>query len=273
MADIKKNLDKTNSETANAADEDLDGLDNETFIDDENTDDAATQDTSVEKTTQEEEQEPQKIPLSKLETKYIEERRKRQEAEAKSTAQALLLAQYQEKMEESDVTEYRQKKVQKYIGLGYEPEVASAMADDFTENYKISKSAARPAEGNRRNMEIASLKTKGEYYDNADAYAPKIIEQMDAFEKLGKPITAQQAYMLVVDPTQRQTELDQRRRAKASGNTNTSPDSTISSSATKPIGTTLSSADKDALQVLQRQDPNGVWTEKKYREIMKRHIT
>lgn len=220
----------------------------------------------------EEPEEEKQKPLSSVESKYIAERKKRQEAEAQLTAQNLLIAQYKDKMEESSIEDYRKQKYDRYIALGYDEDLARTISDDLTETYSLAKSTTRPAESNSKALEIKALRNKSEYFDNAEAYSTKILEQMDEFEKLGKPITAQQAYMLVVDPTQRQQELEQRKKAKASSSANTSPDSTITSSSTKPSRSKMSSQDLDALRVLQKNDPTGNWTEKKYNELMKRHM-
>lgn len=198
------------------------------------------------------------VPMAK----YIEERKKRQEEQAKIQALELQLKSLQPNKQDDEVSQYRQSIVDEYTGMGYESDFTESLADKLTNLYKLALGNKKEEKEvvDKDMLEIIKLKSESTYYDNADSFADKIKESM---KKHG--VTAKQAYNMLVEPTVRQKELEQRTLAKGTGS-QSKKESTIQSKggSSSTVNTLKSQSDRDALKMLQESFPNDGWDEKKY---------
>jgi len=273
-SELDKLLDEASAEDIEDDDDDdgddinVESEDNETeetedSISESEEDAEDSDDSETEESDKSKKPKPTTVPLKKLE----EERKKRQAIEAELEAQKMLLAKYREKEDSDEITKYREEKKQKYIDKGYEEDLAESLAEDLTELYQSTRKPAETAtvKADKYISAVAELKVSDEYFDNADAYSDVIIEKMKKFE-----ITAREAYGMVVDPTVRAKELQQRKLSASSAKTGkTNSKASIPSSSAKQGSTSdivLSKKQEREFQALKREDSS--WTRKEYKELM-----
>ena len=273
MDEKKKNLDKVEvTETDYVPEEEADEtLDNYEEVDSDNDeDDVDLDDTDTSEgddTDQDDNEdaiEEKAVPVKK----YVDEKHKRKQAELERDTLKAKMAEYEVKMGETEIDEYKRTVMSEFIDKDMDESYAGLIATKLAELRKEFRATATPKEPpvDKEAIAISKLKTESDYYDNAEVYADKIKEKMVKFN-----VTAKEAYNMTVDPQVRMTEISQRKLAK--GNKNEQTNSQITNSSTSKISNAtgagaLSEVDRNALKSLVRSNPNDGWNEKKYRRVM-----
>ena len=219
-------------------------------------------DESVEE-SEEQEEEPQedKVPLkTHLETKKKYRELKKQ------------LQELKEKEQSQDLISYKEQKKKKYIDMGYDAELAEALAEDLAENRGLIGNKKENTEDELILEEIQDLELSG--YSDASQYKDKIIDLARKAKKLGEDIDIEDAYLMAKSTTKPtvtrneiQTRIEQQEaiRRRKSGTVSKK----VSSTSSKPKGYGLSSEDMTLLKQLKKDYPDAGWTPKKLSEMIK----
>lgn len=220
-----------------------------------------TEQQEIAESDKEQADEPQKaVPVSK----YRDERKKRQAIEAERDLLKSQLAEMESKgKNDSEVETYRNSKRKELIDSGLDEAYADVFSKQLAELKKetLSPKKAEPVV-DKYSIEINKLKTTDDYYDNADAYADKIKEKM---EKLN--VTAEEAYNMIVKPTARYKELQQRKLAEG---TQSKEPGNLNSSSSKPTGDGgLPESEMAALRMYNKLFPDEKKTVAQWKETFK----
>ena len=202
--------------------------DKEIEVDVELPDDAENVDKNIDAAVEKEvaEDTMKAVPVSK----YVDEKKKRQAAETERDLWKSKLAEMEANgKNDSEVETYRQSKRKELVDSGLDETYAEVFSKQLAE-LKKENLASKKSEPvvDKYSIEISKLKGTDDYYDNADAYADKIKEKMQKLD-----ITAEEAYNMIVKPTTRYKELEQRKLAEG---TKTKEPGNLNSSSSKPTG-------------------------------------
>lgn len=184
------------------------------------------------------------VPLSK----YMEEKRKRQEYER-------LLASQEDQKKLLD-------KKQELVNRGWPESEAEMLARQEVERDRDRlEMKSRTAE-----YDIRDLARSDDFFSDAEAFKDEIKEKM-----LSLNIDARDAYMLVRGPARMQeVQLEREQRDVAERRTNKQTKK-IENASAAPVKSPykLDADDKKALAELQKAQPNAGWTPEKYAKLMK----
>lgn len=246
-----------------------DDEDDEALVDvDEDGNEVETQEQTIEDDgiAHTDDEQTEDIPNAQIpRARFVEEKKKRQAIEAENEALKIQLQELKGNPQDKVFNDYFEAKKQKYIAMGYDDDLATGLAEDLTENYKLTKEGSKAEEKtnpvDKELFEIMKLKTESEYYDNADAFKDDIKAKMVKFG-----ITAKSAYNMIVEPETRQKELIQRQRAKGSQGDTTKSQTTVTSNAgaKRPETIQLNKKDMEVFNLLREGDPS--WTLERYRK-------